>query len=193
MPSHCQKCGAANPGAARFCPTCGTRFAPASQPPSIPTRSGAARSAPPALPAKRNSGRSLLALRGWDAAAVFGGGAGGALWYWYSSLDQFAPKDTVTPFLILGIPVFIVFFRSLIDRLLMPFQKIRRKIPRLILIGAGLVAPYLISQQLYGYKGLSEYPYVRACIVVGTLVSYIIIRNPQSPRRLPTPPPIAST
>ena len=64
-------------------------------------------------------------------------------------------------FYIMAIPVIIVFLRKPLDALLTPLQKIKQHIPRLLLIGAGLAAPYLVADFIYKHKGqwgLGDFP-----------------------------------
>ena len=61
----------------------------------------------------------------------------------------------------MAIPVIIVFLRKPLDALLTPLQKIKQHIPRLLLIGAGLAAPYLVADFIYKHKvqwGLGDFP-----------------------------------
>lgn len=133
------------------------------------------------------------------------------LWLWPSVDPWFFPRlfqaregvDAITPLLTLGIPVFLVTFRKETDALLRPFQPLRQPVPRVLLVGAGLAVPFVISTILYVFgmfmppilRGFFiQYPYVRVSIVLGTLVSYVILRTPQAapvPRGMGGMPPAA--
>jgi hypothetical protein len=89
--------------------------------------------------------------------------------------------DIITPILMAGIPLLLVLFRSETDRVLLPFQSLRRSIPRGVLVGIGLALPFLIAFFLYYVAGLSMYPLLRANVLVGTLGSYALLRNPVMP------------
>jgi hypothetical protein len=120
----------------------------------------------------------------WNVLSVAGGAASGGLWYWYSTLRGASEGvDTHTPLIMIGLSVGLVLLRRPIDMLLAPLQSIRRKIPGLALVGAGLATPLLVAQRLYGgtFMGerMIEYPYLHACVVMGTLLSYVILRTPE--------------
>ena len=85
----------------------------------------------------------------------------------------------------MAIPAFMVLFRERIDRWLLPVQKYRQHIPRLVLIGAGMAAPLAVSWFLYGLGGLREYDYLRVSLVAGTAVAYLILRTPRVSSRSP--------
>jgi len=117
----------------------------------------------------------------FDMASIAGGGIAGALWYIYSSIrSSYEGKDLLTPLIMVLLPVAIVLLRKPIDRLLALLDPIRRRIPRAVLIGAGLAAPFVVAMLLYGKY--TEYPYLRISTVVGTLLSYAIIRTPVTAR-----------
>jgi len=86
--------------------------------------------------------------------------------------------DVITPILMTGIPMLLVLFRAETDQALMPLQDLRRHIPRGLLVGIGLAIPFLIAFLLYYIVGLSMYPLLRANVLLGTLMSYVLLRNP---------------
>jgi hypothetical protein len=105
------------------------------------------------------------------------GGLGGAgLWYGWSAMDV---KDTVTPWYIVLIPVLIVLFRRPLDLLLKPLQVVKSRIPRLVLIAAGLSVPYFLAHYFYSH-GVSNFPLAQKSITWGTALSYVILRIPES-------------
>jgi hypothetical protein len=89
--------------------------------------------------------------------------------------------DIITPILMAGIPMVLVLFRPETDKMLLPFQSLRRSMPRGILVGIGVALPFLIAFFLYYVAGLSMYPLLRANVLVGTLASYALLRNPAMP------------
>jgi len=145
--------------------------------PPIPSRPAT----PPAIPHPRGAFRRFILARSerwWDLFAISGGCASGALWYGYSKLDV---ADTTTPFLIAGIPVVIVIFRKLIDKVLAPVHRIvGRFVPRIVRIGAGLAVPYFMAVKLYGtVSGPNyEFRYMQHVLVWSVVLSYILIRQP---------------
>ena len=127
--------------------------------------------------------RQLAPLAGhsekwWNLVSIVGGGMGGALWYVYSSLDRGASADPVTSWIMLLFPVCLIFLRRPIDRMIAPFLPLRRLIPRLVLIGAGIASPFFIASFLYNQLNISNYPLVRWSVFLGSLTSYLIIRTP---------------
>jgi hypothetical protein len=119
--------------------------------------------------------RALVAsLSRWDLAALVGGGIGAGLWFGWSAMDV---KDFVTPIYIALLPVAFVALRRPIDRLLLPLDALKRRVPRPLLVGAGLAAPYLVAHLFYA-NGVNNFPLARKSIVWGTVVSYVILRIP---------------
>jgi hypothetical protein len=132
----------------------------------------------------------LAPLRRIPFAGKLGGGlalvAGGLVIRYGTGLFQRREGlDLITPLIMIGLPTCLVLFRQPIDRLLWPLNRLRRKVPRLLLIGIGLAVPYLIAVMLYRLGGLVMYPYLRVSVVIGTIVSYAIIRTPQAPAMKP--------
>ena len=118
--------------------------------------------------------------RWWDALAVLGGIVGAVLYLIYSSIrGSIEGYDLLTPLIMVAIPLALVFYRGRIDRWLLPVQPIRRKIPKLVLIGAGLATPYAVASFLYSIVGLDEYWYMRCTIVLSTMIGYMLTRTPQ--------------
>ena len=116
----------------------------------------------------------------WSVVSVLGGGAGGGLWYLYSTLDKGAKPDYITSLVMLLVPVLLAVLRKPIDRLLAPLIPLRQKMPRLLIVGVGVAAPYLMASFLYNNAGISNYPLIRWSVFLGPLLSYLIIRSPNS-------------
>jgi len=89
--------------------------------------------------------------------------------------------DLITPLLMLLLPILFVVFRKPIDTMLLPLDPLRRKIPKIVLIGIGLAVPYLIAHILYSWFNMAMYPFLRVSVVLGTMVSYAILRTPERP------------
>jgi len=117
----------------------------------------------------------------WNAAAMFGGVISAALWFIYSSIRGVAYEglDFLTPILMVGIPVGQTLFRTPIDRMLMPLQKYRQRVPKSILVGAGLAAPFVVSWILYSVFRITQYRFLRWSVLLGSMVSYVIVRTPK--------------
>lgn len=93
--------------------------------------------------------------------------------------------DLITPMLMLFLPILIVLFRKPLDAVLLPFDPIRRKIPRIILVILGLAAPYLVAHVVYYWFNMAMYPFLRVSVCFGTMISYAILRTPKgaAPRK----------
>lgn len=117
----------------------------------------------------------------WSAVAIFGGIISAVLWFLYSSIRGVTREglDLLTPLMMVSIPVGQTLFRGPIDRMLMPLQKYRERVPRLMLVGAGLVAPFVVSSILYTVFRISQYRFLRWSVLLGSMVSYMIVRTPK--------------
>jgi len=185
----CVQCGRELPPGGEFCPGCGTQQTTPPVPlPANVQSAGTANvpASPPSAPqaAPINIERLLgsvmqivQSLSRWDAAALGGGALAAGLWYAWSKLDV---KDTTTPKYIMLMPILIVVFRKPIDAILRPIQVVKQRIPRLVLIAAGLAAPYLVAHFLYdpAHQYGNEWAYAQKSIIWGTIVSYLILRIP---------------
>jgi hypothetical protein len=116
----------------------------------------------------------------WDLLSILGGVAGAVLWFLYGGIRSGREGfDLITPLLMIGIPVALVWFRADIDKVLLPLQPHRKKISRILLIGLGIATPFLTAWILYNIFSISQYPLMQANILVGTLAAYAITRDPQ--------------
>jgi len=86
--------------------------------------------------------------------------------------------DLITPLLMVALPVLIVVFREPLDALLRPLAPIRSKIPRIVLVVVGLAVPFLVAHVVYHWFHITQYPFLRISVVLGTMLSYAIIRTP---------------
>ncbi|MGB9176803.1 MAG: hypothetical protein WCB46_08725 [Methanoregula sp.] len=112
----------------------------------------------------------------WDLLSIFGGVIAAALWFLYGGLRE--GFDIFSAILMIIMPVVLVIFRANIDEILLPIQPTRKRFHRLLLIGIGIVSPFLTAWILYNIFHISQYPLMQANIIVGTLVSYAIVRDP---------------
>jgi hypothetical protein len=115
----------------------------------------------------------------WDIITMSGCGTLSGAWYWYSGMAETQP-DYKTCTAIVVLPLLLIVFRKAIDRLLMPIQKIRTRIPPLVRLGIGLAMPFLVSNYLYA-KGFTQFDFMFKTLVISTLSSYVIMRNPTIP------------
>lgn len=88
--------------------------------------------------------------------------------------------DWITPVLMTALPMGFVFLRRELDQLLQPFQAIKQHIPKLVLLGIGIALPFLTAWFMYRLLGISQYPLLRINTVVGLVLSYLVVRTPQS-------------
>jgi hypothetical protein len=133
-----------------------------------------------------------LTQAGWNALAIGGGAVAAVFWYVYSTVraDIEGGADWKTPLLLVLLPVGIALLRRPIDWALRPIQKVRRYIPRLLILGMGIAAPYGIAAWMYDNRlaenlfnaQMREFPYARRALVVGTIISYLILRTPRGSR-----------
>ncbi len=117
--------------------------------------------------------------RWWDAASIFGGIISAFVWFVYSSIrGRYEGYDLITPAIMIALPISLTIFRKPLDKFLLPLQKHKAKIPKIVLIGAGIAAPLLVSWILYSIFRLRQYPYLRWSLILGTLSSYVVVRTP---------------
>jgi len=112
---------------------------------------------------------------------AMGGGVLGVGWLIRYKSGLFQGRegvDLITPLLMLALPVLIVMLREPLDGLLRPLDPFRRKVPRIVLVVLGLGAPFFVAHVIYHWFGLSQYPFLRVSVVLGTMVSYAILRTP---------------
>lgn len=116
----------------------------------------------------------------WDLLSILGGVVAAILWFLYGSVRSGREGfDLITPLLMIGIPIILVWFRADFDKMLEPLQPHRRKISKILLIGLGIAAPFLTAWILYNILSISQYPLMQANMVVGTFAAYAITRDPQ--------------
>ena len=116
----------------------------------------------------------------WNMLSILGGAASGVLWFLYSSIrGSYEGYDWITPILMVAMPIVLTVFRKPIDIWLLPLQKYRARFPRMILVGAGVAAPFVISWILYTIFRLRQYNFMHWSIILSTLGSYVILRTPR--------------
>ena len=111
----------------------------------------------------------------WDLLSILGGIAGAIIWIVYSGIRE--GIDVLTPILMVAIPVCLVWFRVDIDEMLLPLQPHRKQFPKLILIGCGIVLPFLTAFILFNI-GIRNYPLMYTNMVIGTFGAYALTRDP---------------
>ncbi|MDD1696603.1 MAG: hypothetical protein LUQ54_06870, partial [Methanoregula sp.] len=115
----------------------------------------------------------------WDLFAILIGIVSAIIWLLYTG----APKtsegvDFLSLILMVGIPVVLVIYRAKIDTYLIGLQPFRHRLSKTVLIGMGLAAPYLTAFILFNILGVSNYPLMHWNLILGTAVSYAIMREP---------------
>lgn len=179
--AECVHCGRQLPPQGKFCPSCGKpraerTVAPILPPPVLPP-TGPAPVTPSAPGDQRRGWTALLpSLTRWDVLALIGGVIGAVLWYGWSRMDV---EDRVTPKYIILLPIVLVLFRKPIDLVLTPLHEVKKRIPRLLLIAIGLAVPYLVAHYFYK-RGVSNFPLAQKSIIWGTILSYVILRIPDT-------------
>ncbi len=183
--TRCPSCGATGRPERKFCTGCGAALAGETQAasPLLPREGGvrisggviAGGAREVALP-RASSG---WGQRAWDVVTMAGCSGLSAAWYWYSGMAE-TRADYKTCLAIVVLPLALIVFRRWIDRVLLPLKAIRERIPRFALLGAGLALPYLISQYLYA-SGSSQFDYIFKTVVLSTLASHVVLRNPSLP------------
>lgn len=190
---YCAKCGAASPPGNRFCSRCGAELAarPASRPEG--RRREQVQQAKPATSRRRPEGRPSKARatglasraarwgqRVWDMITMGGCTALAGLWYWYSGMAETSP-DLKTSATMVLLPLALIVFRKPIDRILAHVRPIREFIPPLVRLGIGLAIPLLVANYLYA-RGSSEFDFMFKTMLISTLASFVVLRNPTVPR-----------
>lgn len=159
--TRCPSCGTVNRPEIKFCTSCGQ---PLVRPPQA---------------ARPGRGRHW-GQRTWDALTMLGSAAVGAAWYAYSGLAETDP-DLRSALTMALLPTALVLLRRPLDRLLLPLRSLRERIPRKVRLGIGLAVPFLVSNYLYA-SGSDEFDFMFKSVLVSTLASYVVLRNPAVPR-----------
>jgi len=166
----------------KFCQRCGAALRRVGAP---PVRSGRQEAL-----AKTKAGSRVAqwSQRMWDILGIVGGIIMALVWYGYSSKSGEGPDET-TSYAMALLPMALVLLRPVTDRLLMPFQRIRRKIPAMFLAGASLALPFLLSNcffKLYADPSSGfitqgrkdEYKFMYQTFISSVLGSYVLLRDP---------------
>ncbi|MGB9177308.1 MAG: hypothetical protein WCB46_11325, partial [Methanoregula sp.] len=111
----------------------------------------------------------------WDLLSILGGIVAAVFWLLYSGIRE--GFDFLTPVLMIGIPVILVWFRADIDKMLLPLQPYRQNVSKLLLVGIGIAFPFLTSFVLYSI-GIREYTLIQMNMIIGTFGAYAITRTP---------------
>lgn len=117
--------------------------------------------------------------RWFDLLSILAGIAAAVLWSIYASVRASSEGfDFLTPLLLIGVPVVLALYRGRIDQMLLPIQPYRKRLPRLVLLGLGIMAPFLTAIILYNVLAISNYALLHWNIIIGILVSYALVREP---------------
>jgi hypothetical protein len=161
----CPRCGAAVRAGRKFCTSCGAALDEAATAPIVPESKPA--------PNRPESGWGQHA---WDVFTMLGCTALSAAWYWYSGLTGETRPDIKTCVTMVALPLALIVFRPLVNRILAPIQGVRRKIPRFLLLGIGIAVPFFTANYLYA-AGNTQFDYMFKTVVVSTLASHIVLKN----------------
>ncbi len=119
----------------------------------------------------------------WDRVACLGGGSLGFIWMISAWIRQ-AQHGWQTGLLIAGLPWLLTRLRPQIDKLLMPLQRYRERIPRWGLITIGIVGPLGITTMLLrigaDWLGFSDERCIQFALLLGTAVATAVLRNPEA-------------
>ena len=114
----------------------------------------------------------------WDLLSILGGCVSAALWLLYSGNPFGEGIDILTPLLMVGLPVFMIWFREDLDVALLSLQQYRKDVNKLLLVGIGMAFPFLTAFILFNFLGISEYALMQYNMVIGGFGAYAITRNP---------------
>jgi hypothetical protein len=114
----------------------------------------------------------------WDLLSILGGCVAAALWLLYSGNPFGEGIDILTPLLMVGLPVFMIWFREDLDVALLPLQQYRKDVNKLLLVGIGMAFPFLTAFILFNFLGITEYALMQYNMIIGGLGAYAITRNP---------------
>jgi hypothetical protein len=127
----------------------------------------------------RNQPLSRRPQKWFDLLSILAGVAVAVLWFLYGSIRAGTEGfDLITPILLVGIPVMLAIYRRRIDDVLVPVQPFRQRFSRPLLIGLGIATPFLTAFILFNVFGISNYALLHWNIIIGTLLSYAILREP---------------
>ena len=115
----------------------------------------------------------------WDLFSILGGCVSAVIWFLYSGVrSNIEGFDLISPILMIGIPVFMVTYRTQLDDMLIPLQPHRKQFPKLVLVGAGIAVPFLTAFLLYNLFSVRQYPLMQWNMIIGTFTAYAITREP---------------
>ncbi len=113
----------------------------------------------------------------WDVVGILGSGGLAYAWYTYSGMDKSVGPDKRSCIAMVVLPLLLIVLRGPLDKVLAPIQKFRQKIPPMVLVGAGLAIPFLVTNYYYS-RGVSNYPLMFKSFITSTLLSYVVLRTP---------------
>ncbi len=117
--------------------------------------------------------------RWFDLLSILAGVVAAVLWSIYMSIRASSEGiDFITPLLLIGIPVVLALYRGRIDDMLLPLQPWRKRLPRPVLLGLGIMTPFLTAFVLFNVFGISNFALLHWNLIIGILLSYAIVREP---------------
>jgi hypothetical protein len=120
----------------------------------------------------------------WDFCSIAAGCAGAVIWFLFSWLGTRAP-DFVTPVLIAGMAPALIYTRPISDPLLVPLGRMRGKLQPEYRVILGIAAPFIVSFLLATLLKVQGYALACLTLVIGGLLSYAIMRDPEQRSRDP--------
>jgi hypothetical protein len=87
--------------------------------------------------------------------------------------------DLMTPLIVGGVPAALWFFRKQVDGLLKPFEPLRTKFPRTMLVGAAMALPVVLGIICSSTGGGAGYDSMRFTSLVSILGAHILTRRPE--------------
>ncbi len=129
---------------------------------------------PRAAPTARKRGSRLIPFVGLIASTSCG-----LLWTMYTMLrlGQGESADYLTPFIMAGIPITLWMVSGPIDRILAPFQAMRQRLPRPLLLGAALALPIVLGLACTAFDS-SGYGGMRWTALLSIVGAHVLTRQP---------------
>jgi hypothetical protein len=104
---------------------------------------------------------------------------GAILWWAYTTLPASSEgSDLLTPLIMAGVPLILFLYREPVDRMLLPLQRFRSRIPAGILWVTALGFPIVLGQVLSS-STMAGYGVLRFSSLFGMLFAYSLLRTPE--------------
>jgi len=101
-------------------------------------------------------------------------------WTLYTSIPGHSEGvDLITPLIVGGIPLALWKFRRQVDALLLPFEPIRSRYPRPLLMGVAFALPVVLGWMFASFGGGSGYGSIRFTSLLSILGAHALTRKPE--------------